>query len=372
MRLNLLKTTFIVIHCIVMIWLVAEEGYGQHRQPEITIQVPYKEKAYVGRPLAWDGREMMLLRRDGKVSILPVKTDQDYSTVSSGFKPHSASEMRRRLQSEFGNKYEVSLTRDFVVVHPPGNPEVWAMPFQQLFARFQAYFSTRGFNLKDPEFPMVAVVLRTRGEFDRILRAFHDYDPSILGYYSPTSNRIITYDQTEGRSKDKLWLFNAGTILHEATHQTAFNTGLHSRFGPVVRWESEGLAMLFEARGVNNSQNFPRQEDRVHASRLSQLKKLYRDGKVRGKMAELVVNDDLFRTEPQAAYAISWGMTFYFSEAMPSNYKRFLKNDAARTDFSSYSGRQRSTDFAKAFGGDLNELEARMRRFFQELKQPDR
>ena len=75
MRLNLIKTTFIVIHYVVMILFVAEEGYGQDRQPEITIQVPYKEKAYVGRPLAWDGREMMLLRRDGKVSILPVKTD---------------------------------------------------------------------------------------------------------------------------------------------------------------------------------------------------------------------------------------------------------------------------------------------------------
>ncbi|MDB4458606.1 DUF1570 domain-containing protein [bacterium] len=371
MRVNPIKKILMVSLSCVMILLVVEDGNGQSSQPEITIEVPYKQKTYLGRPLAWDGREMMLLRRDGKVSLLPVKTDRDYSTVSSDFKPYSASEMRRRLQVEFGNKYDVSLTHDFVVVHPPGSPQVWATPFQQLYARFQAYFSTRGFNLQDPEFPMVAVVLRTRGEFDRMLRAFHDYDPSILGYYSPKSNRIITYDQTEGRSKDKLWLFNAGTILHEATHQTAFNTGLHSRFGPVVRWESEGLAMLFEARGVNNSQNFPRQEDRIHASRLAQLKKLYREGKVRGKMAELVVSDDLFRTDAQAAYAISWGMTFYFSEAIPSDYKQFLKNDAARTDFSSYSKKQRSADFAKAFGSNLKELESRMQRFYQELKQPD-
>ncbi|MCP4095254.1 MAG: DUF1570 domain-containing protein [Planctomycetaceae bacterium] len=372
MRVNLIKKGLIVSFACVMILFVAEAGNGQSKQPPVTIEVPYKQKSYLGRPLAWDGREMMLLRRDGKVSILPVKTDRDYSTVSADFKPYSASEMRRRLQSEFGNKYDVSLTHDFVVVHPPGSPQVWATPFQQLYARFQAYFSTRGFRLQNPEFPMVAIVLRTRGEFDRMLKAFHNYDPSILGYYSPKSNRIITYDQTEGRSKDKSWLFNAGTILHEATHQTAFNTGLHSRFAPVVRWESEGLAMLFEARGVNNSQNFPRQEDRIHASRLSQLKQLYREGKVQGKMAELVVSDDLFRANAQAAYAISWGMTFYFSEAMPSKYKQFLKNDAARTDFASYSKKQRSADFAKAFGGDFKELEARMKRFYQELKQPDR
>lgn len=372
MRVNSIKKALILSLSCAMILFVAQEGQGQLEPPRITVEVSYKKKAYLGKPLAWDGREMMLLRRDGKVNVLPVKNDRDYSTVSADFKPYSASEMRRRLQSEFGNKYDVSLTHDFVVVHPPGSPQVWATPFQQLYARFQAYFSTRGFSLKEPEFPMVAIVLRTRGEFDRMLRAFHDYDPSILGYYSPRSNRIITYDQTEGRSKDKLWLFNAGTILHEATHQTAFNTGLHSRFGPVVRWESEGLAMLFEARGVNNSQNFPRQEDRIHATRLSQLMKLYQKGEVQGKMAELVVSNDLFRTNAQAAYAISWGMTFYFSEAMPDKYKQFLKNDAARTDFSSYSRKQRSADFAKTFGGNFKELEARMHRFYQELKQPGR
>ena len=39
---------------------------------EATIRVPYKNGSYVGKPLAWDGREMMLLRRDGKsVSSLP-------------------------------------------------------------------------------------------------------------------------------------------------------------------------------------------------------------------------------------------------------------------------------------------------------------
>lgn len=372
MRVNSIKKGLIAGFACVTVSFVAESVYGQSKQPIATIEVPYKQKAYVGKPLAWDGREMMLLRRDGKVSVLPVKTDRDYSTVSAGFRPFSAAEMRKRLQSEFGNKYDVSLTHDFIVVHPPGSPQVWATPFQQLYARFQAYFTARGFRLQNPEFPMVAIVLRTRGEFDRMLKAFHHYDSSVLGYYSPRSNRIITYDQSEGRSKDRSWLFNAGTILHEASHQTAFNTGLHSRFAPVVRWESEGLAMLFEARGVNNSQNYPRQEDRIHAARFAQLKKLYREGNVQGKLADLVVSDDLFRTDAQAAYAISWGMTFYFTEVMPSNYKQFLKNDAARTDFSSYSRKQRAADFAKVFGGNFEEIEARMKRFYQDLKQPDR
>ena len=87
MRVNLIKKGLIVSFACVMILFVVEAGNGQSKQPPVTIEVPYKQKSYLGRPLAWDGREMMLLRRDGKVSILPVKTDRDYSTVSADFKP---------------------------------------------------------------------------------------------------------------------------------------------------------------------------------------------------------------------------------------------------------------------------------------------
>src|SRR5436190_8860041 len=43
------------------------------------------------------------------------------------------------------------------------------------------------------------------------------------------------------------------TMIHEATHQVAFNTGLHSRIGENPRWVVEGLATVFEAPGVRNS-----------------------------------------------------------------------------------------------------------------------
>jgi hypothetical protein len=256
------------------------------------------------------------------------------------------------------------------VVHPIGDFNVWAMPFQELYSRFQAYFSSRGFVLDSPEFPMVAVVLRTRNEFDRFLKSYHEYDRDVIGYYSPRSNRIITYDQTGGRSSDKYWFFNTDTIIHEATHQTAYNTGVHSRFGPVVRWTSEGLAMLFEARGVNNSLYYSRQSDRINRNRLAQLKSYYKQGQVKGKMASLILSNDLFRNEPQIAYAVSWGMTFYLSEKMPSQYHQFLRNDGKRTDFSSYSKKQRAADFGNAFGGDLAGLEAQMKRFFSAIKVP--
>ena len=367
---SLFSKNLLAAAVVVLIFSVPRTALGQHNKIELTIKVPYKSKSYIGRPVAWDGQEMMLLRRDGKISVLPVKSAKDYTEVKRGFDPYSSETLRVRLQQEFGSKYQVSITRNFVVVHPIGDFNVWAMPFQELYARFHAYFSSRGFSLDEPDFPLVAVVLRTRNEFDRFLKSYHEYDDEILGYYSPRSNRIITYDQTGGRSSDKDWFFNAETMVHEAAHQTAFNTGVHSRFGPVIRWASEGLAMLFEAPGVNNSMFYTKQPDRINRDRLIMLKKYYRQGKVKGKMAKLIMSNDLFRTDPHLAYAISWGMTFYLSEKMPSAYHNYLRNDGQRTEFADYTSTERSADFAAAFGTDYRGLESQMERFFNNLPVP--
>jgi hypothetical protein len=195
----------------------------------------------------------------------------------------------------------------------------------------------------------VAVVLRTRQEFDRFLERYHQLDEKILGYYSPKSNRVITYDQRQGKSDDPSWLFHAGTIIHEATHQSAFNTGLHSRFAPVPRWTSEGLAMLFEANGVNNSALYTSHSTRINQARLRDLKTFYQQGKGDGRLAELISSDDLFRSEPLLAYALSWGLTFYLTEHRQQEYFRYLQTDSERTDFTDYPSHERVNAFGKAF-----------------------
>ncbi len=360
-----------LVHSLVLLFVGAV--CAQSPNTDLTIKVSHNSKAYIGKPMTWDGKEMLLLRRDGRVSTLPVRSRKDFSKIKDGFKPYSKDELRVRLQKEFGSKYQVSITENFVVVHPHGSYNVWAMPFQKLYAQFHAYFFKRGFKLTDPEFPMVAVVLKSRKDFDRFLRKYHDYDSRVLGYYSPNSNRIITYDQTGGsKSKSSDWLFNAHTIIHEATHQTAFNTGIHSRYAPVPRWISEGLAMMFEAPGVNNSLYHAQLSDRINRDRLIVLKSYYAADQVRNKLADLVVSDQIFRTDPELAYALSWGLTFYLSEKMPSQYQAFLKADGERTDFQGFDSKRRAAAFLKSFGGDLQALNARMKRYFEALSVPRR
>ena len=334
-----------------------------------TIRVQYREKHYTGRPLAWDGQELMLLRRDGRMSMFPVHSEDDVTTVSNSYAPYSFREMQTRLEREFGEGYQVTRTQNFLVVHPPGDAARWANPFQRLYRQFEVYFAARGFQLAEPEFPMVAVVLKTRKEFDRFLHNYHDYDPRLLGYYSIRSNRIITYDQGEGRpATTGNRLENVTTLIHEATHQTAFNRKLHSRYAPQIRWLTEGLAMMFEAPGVHDSRRYRQPADRINQRRLKQLRGYYDQGKVSAALQQLVFSDNLFRTDPDLAYAVSWGLTFYLCEKMPGKYRAYLEADSDRDSFKSYPSDRRAEDFARHFGGNLSILEARMKQFIATLE----
>ncbi len=336
------------------------------------VELEHNGRTYIGKALAWDGDDALLMRRDGRMSVVPADEESDFKRVDGDFEPLSKEVIRTRLQREFGGKYQVSMTANFVVVHPKGPHTKWAQPFETLYTRFRAYFITRGTALGEPEFPMVAIVLRTRGEFDRFLQLYHHYDPDILGYYSPRSNRVVTYDQSGGDSSSQDWFFNTDTIIHEATHQTAFNTGIHTRVGEVPNWISEGLATMFEAPGVNNSLHHSRQEDRINRGRLMNLKDFYRDDKVDEQLATLVSNDQLFRSDPTLAYAVSWGLTFYLAENYPQDYHRYLREEAGRDDYERYDSAQRVESFAKFFEEDFDVLAARMRRFYADLRVPRR
>jgi hypothetical protein len=350
---------------LVVFLLSALAGNLARGQNEMTVKIKIKDRTYVGKPLAWDGKNMQLLRRDGRMTFLPVKSHDDYKVVSTDFAVMPRSAMVAKLKKEFGSRYTVSSTSNFLVVHPHGDYQKWAKPFEDLNNRFNAFFATRGHRLDKPQFPMVAVVLKTRGEFDRMLKGYYAADPSMLGYYSPRSNRIITYDQSDEAGKS---IFDTNTLVHEATHQTAFNRGVHNRFGEYSSWLVEGLACMFEAEGVNNSYIHTKREDRINSARLLSIQLAIKNGHAKGRLEQIVRDDHLFRSNSQLAYAYAWGLTFYLAETQPREYLRYLTQDAQRKNFTAYTSQDRVERFAKSFGGDFDNLESRMFSFLKKQK----
>ena len=354
---------FIAVITFALGLLVSQDAISQ----EVTIKVNSKGREYIGQPLINTGNEMVLLRRDGRISVLPIKNQKSYKVVSQSFKPFEKEQIRRKLQKEFGGKYQVSITRNFVVVHPPGDYQDWAMPFENLFQRFRNYFSSRGLKIGNPEFPMIAVVLRTHREFAKMTAAYPGMGSNVLGYYSQKSNRIITFDPTNGRRRDRGIEFEE-TLIHEAVHQTAFNTEMHKRFAGTPKWVLEGMACLFEARGVHNSMHYSTLRDRLNKDRLTSLKHYYSKKIAQGNLEKFITRDTYFQTNANLAYSYSWGLTFFLAESYPTKFFNYLRADGSRKPFEPYGPEERMAAFKKVFGDDIKGLEKRMERFIMKQR----
>lgn len=338
--------------------LIPTSGWSQHRPAPI--EVVLGERSLSGSPLAQNDKSLWLLRPDGRLTQIDRSRITATNQKRGHLVPISFSDLHRQLGEEFGSAYQVSITTHFVVVHPPGDHQYWAEPFERLYHQFRAYFERRGTELPRCEFPLVAVVLNTRGEFDRFLARYGAANGQVVGYYSPTSNRVITYREAGEPAGRGGGFLPSTTVIHEVAHQAAFNTGIHSRFAATPRWMSEGLAVLFEARGVHNSLQFGRLADRKHEKHAQYLRKAHSAGETTGLLPQIVQDDRLFETNPEMAYALAWGLTFYVTETGHADYIRLLRLAASKRDFQAYSSAERLRDFQSVFGTTPQELEPRL------------
>ena len=124
------------------------------------------------------------------------------------------------------------------------------------------------------------------------------------------------------------------------------------------RWLAEGLATMFEARGVWNSSSYTTLKDRINAGRLHDFKEYVATRRQPGSIARLVTSDDAFRSDPLGAYAEAWALSFYLCETRPQEYAAYLEKTAARPMFGTYTDLERMADFQQAFGSDWKQLEA--------------
>jgi hypothetical protein len=327
------------------------------------IELVLKGQKLEGVAICWNSQEVHLLGRDGRLRQFAPEEASDFHKVADQFHGYGPSELRAILLRELGGGYEVSGTGHYLVAHPRGQGDKWAERFEELYRNFVHFFSVRGLEPSPPWCPLVGMVCKDRAAFNGQVAA-QDVSVSagVLGFYDIQTNRIMLYDMG-GKDGSAQWQKNAAVLIHEATHQTAFNTGVHSRYTPPPRWLAEGLAMLFEAPGVYDSHNYTRPSDRVNRDRL----KAFRQGLASHHRPEMlmaiVASDALFGTATAAAYAEAWAMSFFLVETEPRKYVQYLKRTAARPPFQPYTAAERTADFTAVFGADWRMLEARFLRF---------
>ncbi len=332
-----------------------------------TMRLDLRGQRIEGTLVHLNDAQAILLGRDGRLWGFAPTEAKNYHKVSGTFSSYSQAQMRGELMREFGRKYEVSGTGHYLVVHPAGWRDEWAERFEQLYRSFVHYFTARGIRPQSPQFPMVAVVLPTQRAYMQYVASQGDRpSANVLGHYATDSNRIIMFDVTAGKPNSKGWQQNAETIIHEATHQTAFNTGIHNRVTVPPFWVVEGLATMFEAPGVWDRSRHPNLNQRVNRQRWKQFRVSISE-RPTGWLRPLIASDDLFKTQPSRAYAASWAVTFYLMEKQPAEYGRYLRKTANWPIDREYGPRERLAHFTSILGENWTMLETRIARYTAEL-----
>lgn len=320
-----------------------------------------------GLPLAWTSSFAALLAPDGRLWQFSPSNAANLRKTTLAFHGYTASKMTSELRREFDSRFQITSTGHYLVVHPTGRGAEWSGRFEDLYRSFKHYFQVRGFRLSEPEFPLVAIVFSTQEDFLRYAHRTGDTPrPGSPGYYSLSSNRVAMYDFT-GAAGSAEWYQTGQLVIHEATHQTAYNTGIHNRFTQTPSWITEGLGTLFEAEGVWNARHSGNAVVRVNREQLSRFR-AYLSKRPADALPQMISSDRIFSEDAWSAYAEAWALTYYLVETQPRRYAQYLRKTAERPDFTAYPSAQRLADFTSVFGENLRLFDAQFLRYMSSVR----
>jgi hypothetical protein len=358
------------------------------------IELTTSGKPVQGRQLASNKSACWLVDIDGRLIQVQLDTVTAFRQVEPEFKARPLTEAKKALAAELGSGFEIAIRGMYVVAAPRGKADQLATLFDQTAREFLQYLRVRKFKVVDPDLPLVAVVFPTREQFDaQCSKDQVKPSPSLRGYYDQESNRVTLYDDPqEGKlaasgppsagpgkprsspSVAKSFEANSGsgdsslmareTAVHEAIHQIAFNSGLHSRIGNNPRWVVEGLAMQFE-RG-QGAYLKTRSSERVNLQRLESFNIYRKDRRQAGALAQMIAGDDVFK-RPMDAYGESWLLVNYLIETRSQKFGWYLQTLAARNSLDAYPAEERLRDFQTNFGDDLAWLEVEYLRYAEKV-----
>ncbi len=337
----------------------------RYEQPPLLRISTQSTQDFFGLPIHWSDSEAVLLEPTGRMHHFSQSDIAKHQLLERAFKPQSSIEASQQLQKELGPEFEVIANGPYVLAAPISHASRWRDRFQSLHAGYNRYFEVRGWPLRQPDFPLVVIVQPNRRAFQRYVASEQSHPgANVVGSYFPKSNRCVLYELDSASGID--WAETEATIVHEAVHQLAFNTGVHERLAENPLWLVEGFATMFEQPAVYDSRtNRSNVESRMLAKKVIELQPILREpGALERCLRSMVESDRFFQQQPFDAYNIAWALTFYLSERMPNEFAAYLQIQQNR-NFGGYSNAARTRDFQKAIGLDAAQLAISMQRMFQ-------
>jgi hypothetical protein len=346
-------------------------------------QVEWRDEAMqrhevAGRILveATDGG-LLLIGQDGK--LWSIDKGELISRNESGepFRPLAPVKLGKQLQAELGAGFDVVVTKHYVICTNASREyaRYCGALFERLYVSFHNYWKQRGLKLAEPEFPLVALIFAGEKEFAAFATKDAGADAATAkGYFSIGTNQMVLYDLTAGKPGDiegqlAAVPFNIATVIHEATHQIAFNSGMHTRYADNPLWLVEGMAMYFETPDLSSKSGW-KTAGAINDLRLEQFQEFAARRRQPDSLATLISSDARFTDSDQMgdAYAEAWVLGHFLIQRKKEAYVRYLGVLAAKPRLVIDSPDERLAEFRAAFGADLEQLNSEMLKHVRRLK----
>ncbi len=342
----------VILGCCLL--LVAVAPLGVLGVETVMISDGDEERTVIGEILveAQDGG-LMLQADDGRIWTLQPKQIIERKSDDTDLEPIDADEMEKRLLQEMPEDFKVFRTQHYIVVY--NSNEAYAKQvaslFENLYRGFFSFWKNQRWELSEPRFPLVAVVLKDDQAFLKHAGAeIGDLAKTVIGYYHLASNRMTTYNVPNLER-------NVSTIIHEATHQLAYNTDVQRRFADNPMWVSEGLATFFESPDRRNPSKW-RSIGRVNQVNLARWRN-YQRNRPQDSLATLLADDMRYKNQASAndAYGEGWALTYFLIKTKRQEYVQYLRLLSQGKPLAEQTKRQRIDAFEQAFKATLGELD---------------
>ena len=322
------------------------------------------KRTVIGKPLVVEGESLMLKADDGRIWTVLSEHLIDRKTDDSEFTPIDDSVMQSRVMAELPDGFSVYRTSHYLVFYD-GN-ELYAKRvaalFEQLYRSFFSFWKNQRWKLPEPEFPLVALVLKDASSFqayagNEIGATAND----VIGYYHMGTNRMTTFRMPDLER-------NMSTIIHEATHQLAYNCGMQTRFADNPLWLSEGLAMFFESPDRRNPSRW-RGIGQVNQVNLKRWRS-YEASRPAESLSNLMADDERFRngSSASAAYGEAWALTYFLIKTRRQQYVKYLRTLSEGKPLAKRTKLERIRDFEDAFEMSIGELDQEFVKYMRRVR----
>ena len=332
---------------------------------------------------------LLLLGHDGQIWPLQPEDIRQREKLEGAFQSLDRDEVQARVLADLPEGFRVHRTANYIICFntSPAFARWWGALAEKLYRSFYGYWKNRGLQLQPPEFPLVSIVFRSQADYLDFCRGeLGSRSGQFIGHYSQQTNRVCTFDLT---GIDRLLQQRhpvttlshvsrllaqpaaertVATIIHESTHQLAYNSGLQIRYADNPGWVSEGIATYFESPDLANRRGW----DGVGMINRFNLFHFHRSAQQQPgmRLTNLISSDTAFQ-DPESvrrAYADSWALTYFLLKTRMPQYREYLRRLSEQAPLVSSDPVQRQALFRASFDTGLKELEDEWIRYLRRLK----